>query len=255
MKTTGNTILITGGGSGIGLETARLFSALGNRVIITGRNADKLKMAATEIPGLITLVSDATNGDAMAELVKTMEIHYPGLNILMNNAGRAGFHSLRADKGGQARALEELEGNLLPAVGLTESLLPLLFRQPEAAVINNSSVVALAPAHRLPFYSAAKAALHAYTQSLRYSLMGTGVKVFELMPPLVDTDFAREIPGPKMTAAAVAEALLEGLQQDEYEICPGAAGQLYRAFRSSPGDAFRMMNRQEPVSQEMGNSG
>ena len=250
MKTTGNTILITGGGSGIGLETARLMAARGNNVIIAGRNPDKLEKAAREIPGLFTMVADITDAGCVDQLVRRMELDFPELNILMNNAGSAGFHSLHAATGGFEKALAAMQDNFLAAVRLTERLMPLLLHKDEAAVINNSSVVAFAPAYRLPFYSAGKAALHSYTRSLRLSMNNSSLKVFELMPPLVDTEFAREIPGEKMSAAAVAEALMAGLEKDEYEIYPGPAAGLYRLFRSSPEEAFRRMNRMEMVNGE-----
>lgn len=251
MKTTGNTILITGGGSGIGLETARQFAARGNRVIIAGRNKDKLEKAAGEIPGLLTIAADITDPISVEQLVRRIRVEYPELNMLMNNAGSAGFHSLRSTEGGFERALAEMQSNFLSAVRLTEQLMPLLLQKDEAAVINNSSVVSFVPAFRLPFYSAAKAALHSYTRSFRLAMSNSSLKVFELMPPLVDTEFARDIPGEKMSAAAVADALMTGLMNDAYEIYPGAAGYMYTLFQSSPAEAFQRMNRLDQLEERM----
>lgn len=244
MKSTDNTILITGGGSGIGLETAKCFSARGNRIIIAGRDAHKLNNALQFLPGATAITADVTNEKDIDQLVTRISEEFPQLNVVMNNAGKAHLYSLVHQSGAFDKALDEMLTNFLSVVRLTEKLLPVLKQQDEAAIINNSSVAAFIPSSRLPSYSATKAALHSYTQSLRFGLASaTPVKVFEVLPPLVDTDFARAIPGEKIAAAEVAEAIVKGFENDDYEIYPGPAASLHALQHSSPEEAFKLLNR------------
>lgn len=244
MKSTQNTILITGGGSGIGLETARLFVKKGNTVIITGRNEEKLKAAVKQLSHAHYIVADVTNPNDVNELVKRVEGNFPALNVLMNNAGHVVLHSLNDSPNAPAIARDEMETNYFAAVNLTNRLLPLLKKQPQAAIINVSSIVAFAPGLRLPTYSASKAALHAYSQTLRLSLAtGSNVKVFEVMPPLVDTDFAKDIPSDqKITPAEVAEATLHSFETDNYEVHVASTKQLYDNFMGNAHKAVLALN-------------
>jgi uncharacterized oxidoreductase len=137
-----------------------------------------------------------------------------------------------------------MQTNYLAAVRLTQGLLPLLNSQPEAAIVNVSSVAAFIPSVALPTYAASKAALHFYTLSLRHALHATTrTRVFELVPPLVDTPFSKDIGGHKgLAPAAVAEALMDALEGNTYEIQIGAAAQLYKLSLASPAEAFATMN-------------
>jgi uncharacterized oxidoreductase len=133
---------------------------------------------------------------------------------------------------------------------LNELLLPLLKQQPAAAIFNVSSIVAITPAAGIATYSASKAALHSYTLSLRHKLAQTsGVKVFELLPPLVDTEFSAGIGGHNgIPPSEVAEALVEGLEKEEYEIHVGRTKDVYHLYLSSPAEAFQAMNaNREPA--------
>lgn len=243
MKTSGNTILITGGASGIGFETAKLFAANQNRIIIIGRNQHKLEKASEEIPGAVTIACDVTDEKSVDELVDRIRNGYPDLNMLMNNAGKATIHSLSEDGNAFRHAREEMEANFFSGIRLIQKLFPVLKTKEEAAVINNSSVSAFVPAFRLPAYSASKAALHSYTQSLRYVLhQTTGIKVFEVLPPLVDTEFAKELTGVKISPVAVAEAILNAVEKEEYEIHVAGAANLFKLFLSSPQAAFKVLN-------------
>jgi uncharacterized oxidoreductase len=245
MNTTNNTILITGGGAGIGLEMARLFSEKGNKVIITGRSPGRLSAALSAIPTLTTIVSDASSDSDAAELASTMERDFPSLNIIINNAGRAIVYNLAGENADSVtKAGEEMATNYFSAIRLTEKLLPLLKRQKESAIINVSSISAFVPSHVLPTYSASKAALHSYTQALRVILSRSSyVKVFEIMPPLVDTDFSTEIGGSNgIHPSVVASELLKALERDEYEIHVGSTADLYMLTRTSPAEALKIMN-------------
>lgn len=246
MKSTNNKILIIGGSAGIGFEIARLFSA-DNKVIITGRNEQRLLAAAAKLKHVTAVVSDVSDAADVEKLVKVLYAEHPDLNIVINNAGKAFVYDLSAEGvDGFDKAAQEMQTNFLSIVRLNEMLLPLLRRQPSAAIVNVSSIVAFAPGARLATYAASKAALHSYTQSLRYTLANTTVKVFELMPPLVDTEFSVEIGGHKgIKPVVVAEALLNSLEADHLEIRVGQTEEFYRFYLSSPEQAMIALNTRE----------
>jgi len=242
MKTTQNTILITGGSAGIGLEMARLFLKEGHQVLITGRNAQRLQEAATQLPGVKTFQGDVSDEDDVNRLVAVVRKDYPTLNVVINNAAAAELYDLGTDTGGFEKAGAEMTTNFLSVIRLNEYLLPILKSQKESAIVNVSSIVALVPG-RIPTYSASKAALHSYTQSLRFALRNTSVKVFELMPPLVNTEFSRAIGGENGIAPlTVAQDLINALRDNHYEIHVGRTADIYKLFLSSPAAAFEAMN-------------
>jgi len=241
MKTLQNTILITGGGSGIGLETAKLFSQKGNKVIITGRDEEKLKRAVTKLNNAHYIAADVTNAKDVYALVDRIAKEFPELNVLMNNAGYASLYKLSDSKDAAAIARAEMETNFFAPVNLTTKLLPLLLKSTDAAVINVSSIVGFAPALSLPTYSATKAALHSYSQVLRLSF--PNLKVFEVMPPLVDTDFAKDIPSDKkISATQVASDLLISMEANNYEVRVASAEDLYKNFLGRPDKAVLALN-------------
>jgi len=243
MKTTNNTVLITGGSAGIGFEIAKLLSEKGNDVIITGRNKDRLQKAASQLKNGTAITSDISREDHVNELVDRLSNDFPALNMVINNAGNAFVYDLSKDTGAFANAQDEMLTNYLSVIRLNEKLLPALKRQPVAAIVNVSSVVAFVPGS-LATYSASKAALHSYTLSLRMALEETSVSVFELMPPLVDTAFSAPIGGHNGIApSAVAAQFFEGLENDEFEIRVGNTEQVYRLFLSSPAEALHLMNK------------
>jgi uncharacterized oxidoreductase len=244
MKTTGNTVLITGGSAGIGFETARLFADNGNKVIITGRNAERLQKAAAQLKQVTAIQSDVSDKQDVEKLVQRLSREFPRLNIVINNAGKASLYNLSTDTDGFEKAQDEMLTNFLSVIRLNEKLLPLLKKQEDAAIVNVSSIVAFAPLHILSTYGSSKAALHSYTKSLRFSLaQTTNIKVFDLMPPLVNTDFSQAIGGSTgILPAAVAERLMTAIDEDEYEIHVGGTADFYKLFLSSPADAFVAIN-------------
>ncbi|MEA5427586.1 SDR family oxidoreductase [Arcicella lustrica] len=245
MKTQNNTILITGGSAGIGFEMAKLFSQNGNKVIITGRNADRLAKAAAQLENVTSIVSDVTNAEDTAQLVDVLKKDFPSLNIVINNAGFAHVYNLiDIEVEAFQKAQEEIVTNYLSIVRLNEKLLPLLKQNESSAIVNVSSIVSFAPALSIPTYSSSKAALHSYSQILRFALAkSTNVKVFELMPPLVDTDFSSEIGGNNgIKPNVVAERLFEGLANDEFEIHVGFTEDFYKLYLSSPEKALEALN-------------
>jgi uncharacterized oxidoreductase len=243
MKTSNNTILITGGSAGIGFETAKAFLEKGNEVIITGRDAKRLEQAATKLPGVHTLVSDVSSEAAVDELVQTIRTKFPRLNVLINNAGYAALHTLTVGQETWKEAEKEMDTNYISVVRLTEKLLPVLHQQPAAAVVNVSSIVAYAPGLKTPTYSASKAALNSYSKILRLSLQDTNIKVFELMPPLVNTDFSAGIGGANGIAPEVVAAdLVNSMEQDVYNIHTGNTAAIYELLKVSPTAALNALN-------------
>jgi uncharacterized oxidoreductase len=186
MKTTGNTILITGGGSGIGRELARRFDALGNTVIVTGRRAAALAETIAGRERMRAMTLDIEDPQAIADFAARIVAAHPALNVLINNAG-----IMRREDLTRARDLGDAEAtivtNLLGPMRLTNALIDHLARRPDAAIVNVSSGLAFVPLSGTPTYNATKAALHSYTVSLREQLKGR-VEVIELAPPAVRTE-------------------------------------------------------------------
>lgn len=244
MHISNHTVLITGGGSGIGLALAQLLTEKGNRVIITGRNAARLHQAATQLPGATAITCDVTDEAAVASLVQRIEAEFGTLSLLINNAGQAAAYELLPGAGAYAKAQAEMQTNYLAAIRLTEALLPVLMRQPEAAIVNVSSIGAFVPMAMVATYAASKAALHSYSQSLRLTLSRhSAVRVFELMPPLVNTEFSAEIGGASgIPPRQVADEFVAAVEQDVYEIHVGQTADLYQLFHAAPDQAFAMMN-------------
>lgn len=252
MKTSQNTVLIIGGTAGIGLSIASKLSALGNKVIITGRNQDRLNKAAEGLSDVVTIPFDVSKPEEIDQLVTKVKADYPELNLVINNAGRAVVHSL-ADENTDTAAIaeDEMLTNYLSIIRLNQKLLPVLKQQSEAAIVNVSSIVVYVPGILLPTYAASKAALHSYSTSLRLALADGNIKVFELMPPLVDTEFSKEIGGHRgIKPDVVAEEFIKGLAADEFEIRVGDTAAIYELFLKSPAEALKVMNSQRAETAE-----
>src|ERR1035437_3802868 len=241
MKTTGNTILITGGGSGIGRGLAQAFHTLGNRVIIAGRRKQALEETTGANPGMTSLTLDIEDPANVRSLATELATHYPALNVLINNAGIMRTERLPAQQENLADAESMVGTNLLGPIRLTAALLPLLQRQPHSAIMTASSGLAFVPLAPTPTYCATKAAIHSYTQSLRYLLKDTSTEVLELIPPYVATDLMgssagdpRAMPLDKFIAE-VMEILKT--QPDVKEICVDNVKRLRFAAESGHYDA------------------
>jgi uncharacterized oxidoreductase len=185
MQMSGNTILITGGGSGIGRALAEAFHALGNQVIIAGRRRQILEETIAANPGMKSAVFDIENAEGIRSFAAQLAKDYPTLGAVVHNAGIMRPEDLKT--GGLADAEAVITTNLLGPMRLTAALLPHLLARPRAAIMTVSSGLAFVPMAITPSYCATKAAIHSYTQSLRYQLKGTGVQVLELIPPYVQT--------------------------------------------------------------------
>lgn len=188
MNLTGNSILITGGGSGIGRGLAEALHAQGNHVIIAGRRKQALDETVAVNSGMHSLTVDLRDAASLRAFAESATAEFPAINMLINNAGIMRRENLLDQKPDLADAEAIVATNLLGPIRLTAALLPHLLKQPRAAIINVSSGLACVPMVVTPTYCATKAALHSYTQSLRYQLRKTSVEIYELIPPYVQTD-------------------------------------------------------------------
>ncbi len=188
MNLTGNTILITGGGTGIGRGLAEALHQQGNQVVIAGRRQSVLDDTTRANPGMRSLVLDIENPDDFQRFVAEVKAEFPGLNVLINNAGVMPREDLKDGTAHLAAAEQTIAINLLGPLRLTGALLPMLMTQPQAAVMTVSSGLASVPLTPFPTYCATKAAIHSWTQSLRYQLRDTKVEVLEIAPPYVQTE-------------------------------------------------------------------
>jgi uncharacterized oxidoreductase len=186
MQLTRNTILITGGGSGIGRGLAEAFHAEGNQVVIAGRRKEVLDETVAANPGMKSVLLDITDGQAIRSFAEKAIRDFPGLNVVVHNAGIMRPEVLQKANVADAEAIATT--NLLGPIRLTAALLPHLLKQPQAAIMTVSSGLAFVPMAMTPTYCATKAAIHSYTQSLRFQLKNTNIKVLELIPPYVQTE-------------------------------------------------------------------
>jgi uncharacterized oxidoreductase len=246
MRTTGNRILITGGGSGIGRGLAAAFHAMGNQVIIAGRRKQPLDETTAAHPGMTSLTLNITEPGDIRRFAAELALACPALNVLINNAGIMRLESLEAQQEDLADAEAIIATNLLGPIRLTAALLPVLKKQPEAAILNVSSGLAFVPIAFTPTYCATKAAIHSYTESLRYQLKGSNIEVLELIPPYVATDLMSGASDPRaMPLDSYIAEVMEILknQPAATEICVEDVKRLRFAAESGHYDAvFKGLN-------------
>ncbi|GAB7541499.1 SDR family oxidoreductase [Cupriavidus sp. 8B] len=231
MQLTGNTIFITGGTSGIGLELAKAFHALGNKVIIAGRRKALLQQISAEYPGIDGVELDISDAADIARVAKDLISDYPTLNVLINNAGIMPFDDAStAVEDATSRSI--LDTNLLGPIRMTSELVEHLKGQSRSTIIYNTSVLAYVPIATNAVYSASKAALHSYALSQRFMLRATNVTVQEIAPPWVDTDLVKKSGDPRaMPLDAFIEETMRGLATEEHEVFVESI----RAMRDNPG--------------------
>jgi uncharacterized oxidoreductase len=210
MNLTGNTILITGGGSGIGRGLAEAFHALGNQVVIAGRRRHALEETVAANPGMRSLTLDIEDPAAILDVANRVTAQFPALNVLINNAGIMRPEKLLDPQFDPCHAEAIVTTNLLGPIRLTAALLSHLQTQPSAAIINVTSGLAFLPLALTPTYCATKAALHSYTLSLRYQLRATKTEVIELIPPYVQTHLMQGAEDPR--AMPLADFIAEVMQ-------------------------------------------
>jgi uncharacterized oxidoreductase len=242
MNTTGNTVLITGGATGIGLALAERFLNAGSEVIVCGRRAEKLQEAKQRLPKLHTRVCDVSKPADRQALFSWVTSEFPELNILVNNAGiQQRVNLLNANQEWDYYQ-QEMAINLEGPIHLTMLFLPHLAQKEHAAIVNISSGLAITPAAWVPIYSATKAALHSFTITLRLQLAKTNVRVVEVLPPAVNTDLG----GVGLHTFGVqvdefADAVFAGFENGDLEIGYGGTEKRLHASRHEIDQATQLM--------------
>lgn len=252
MNLKNKTILITGGSAGIGMEAANQFIEMGAKVIITGRNQDKLDAAKKLYPNLITIKSDMANAEDANSLFHQIK-ELGGIDILYNNAGVMRLSSNLGIQSNSHLADAEYEMNInyFGIVRLNNLFIEMLKSRKESAIINTTSLLAYVPSVNEATYSASKVALRFYTETLRKHLevIGTNVKVFELLPPVVDTDMTATRNNRKLTPEKLVNSLIAGLKKNQFTIRVGDTKLIYIINRIMPKLAFGLVNSKESLKQ------
>lgn len=237
MNPTGHRVLVTGGATGIGFALAEKFHAAGNRVILASRSEAALAKAAAALPGAETCVADVSLAEHRERIVE----RFGDITVLVNNAG------IQINKPiaecAPAEIEHELDINFLAPVLLTRAFLPQFIKQPSAAIVNVSSGLALVPKEIAAIYCASKAALHSFSKVLRWQLEGTSVRVFEVLPPLVDTAMTAGRGKGKISPAQLADEFWQGFTSDRYEMLIGKTKLLAFVNRLAPSAADKIMRR------------
>jgi uncharacterized oxidoreductase len=245
-----NTILITGGASGIGQGLAESFHNLGNQVIIAGRRQDALDEVTAANPGMQSMRLDIADPADVAAFAAQAAARFPRLNVLINNAGIMQPEDIVTAPGYLDIAERTIGTNLLGPIRLTAALLPHLRAQPRAAVLTVSSGLAFVPMAATPTYSATKAAIHSYSMSLRYQLRETSVEVIEIVPPYVQTellgthqandpaamplpDFIAEVMQLLSTQAEIAEVVVGRCEPLRFAAEQGRTGAMFQAINGA----------------------
>ena len=238
-----NTVLITGGSSGIGIELAQRLLEKNNKVIICGRSAEKLEAAKKQFPQLETVQCDLSDEKECLNLANWIKENHPRLNMLINNAALVhNIPFLETDNILEKLKLE-VDTNLLAPIRLIKHLHPVLEKNNNPTIINITTGLVYAPKADYPFYNATKAALHSFTQVLRIQLKGTNFKVIEVMFPAVKTPWHKGNP-PKIaiTVEKAVNEMIKGLEKGKAEIKVAGVKVLYNLFRIAPGFALKKIN-------------
>ena len=243
MDISANTVLITGGASGIGWALAERFLKAGSQVVICGRRADKLHEVQQQYPQLKVRQCDVGQASDRVALLDWVRTECPEVNVLINNAGIQRRSQLVNNQEDWSESQQEIAINLEAPLHLTTLFIPHLLEKPKAAIINVTSGLAFVPGAFAPIYSATKAALHSFTMSLRHQLAQTPIEVIEIVPPAVNTDLG----GTGLHTFGVpvgdfADAMMQGLQTGALEIGYGTSEKNRTASRQEIDEIFKQMN-------------
>ena len=248
MKIEGNTVLITGGATGIGLALAEEFVGAGSEVIVCGRHKSRLHNAKRKLPAVHIRQCDVSVESERKDLLHWSITHFPHLNILVNNAGiqrQVNFMSPAVSRPTLPKD-DEVSINLFAPIRLCALFTPKLMKRQKAAIINISSGLAFVPIAAMPIYCATKAAIHSFTISLRHQLKDTPIRVFEAAPPTTDTELDRDFGEQEayrgISPKQVAIAIIEGITADREDIIVGEAQRLYTAAQRNPEAIFKQLN-------------
>jgi uncharacterized oxidoreductase len=248
MQTKGNAVLITGGATGIGFALAEAFVRAGNNVLICGRRIAKLEEAKRKLSQIQVRQCDLSKKEERESFCDWVKQNYQDLNILVNNAGIQRAIDIKEGTAELFSGEDEVRINFDAPIHLSAYFAPILMKKKEAAIINVSSGLGFVPMAVMPVYCATKAGIHMFSISLRYQLKDTSVKVFEVVPPAVDTELGKSTTGESeqeykgIPANEVAKAVLESLKKNEYEIVIGEAKGLVQGARTDFEKAFQRLN-------------
>jgi uncharacterized oxidoreductase len=249
MELSGRTVLVTGGARGIGRELTARLVGLGADVVAVGRNPETLAGVAAEFGGRVTaMTADLADPDAVDTLCDTLPERFPALSVVINNAGVQSHGDLTASAPGDLPEIRrtlrrELAVNLDAVITLSAGLLPHLRALPSGAIVNVSSGLAVIPKASAPVYCAAKSAVRTFTRALRYQCEDSapGVAVFDAVLPLVDTDMTAGRGRSKISAAAAAGEILDGIRRGRPDIYVGKTRLLPHLMRVAPSAGYRIM--------------
>jgi uncharacterized oxidoreductase len=250
LDVSGNTVLITGGATGIGFALAQEFAKAGNVVIVCGRRKSKLQAAKQKLPALHIRQCDISVESDRRNLLRWVTTHFPDLNVLVSNAGiqrEMDFTSPTVSKPLSPKD-DEVTINLGATIRVCALFTPILLKRNKAAIVNISSGLGFVPIATMPVYCATKAAIHSFTTSLRHQLRNTSLRVFEAVPPTTDTELDVSFAGEEeqeyrgISPQEVAAAIIEGLKADKQEILIGQAQGLYQAALRDPEAIFKQLN-------------
>lgn len=241
MKTTGNTVFISGGSAGIGLAIAKKLHAAGNKIIINGRNEERLQKALSELEGAISIKGDLSVESDRIRIAEELKTNHADVNVIVNNAGAAFGYLLSEETNAHQKALIEMNTNYFAIIHFNELLLPHLLQKDEAAVVNISSLAVYGSHKFLPTYGATKAALHSYTVALRMTYEEQkNLQVYEVYPPLVNTEFSSYIGGENgIPPSEVADELFIGLENNRFDVPVGET----KIYAAATEEAFANISR------------
>ncbi|RAW03512.1 SDR family oxidoreductase [Pseudochryseolinea flava] len=244
MKLHKQTILITGGSSGIGLELAKQLVAKQNNVIICGRSSERLSQAKAEIGNVHTFTCDVSQARDRIELMAWISAYHPACNMLVNNAAIVHRTNFCDDPEMLEKAEREINTNLFAPIALTKMFLAFRDNKPSTAIVNITTGLVYAPRAVYPIYNATKAGLHAFTQVLRHQNAELPLKIIEVMMPVVNTPWHQgHAPKIAITPAKAVREMITGIEKGKQEIKVGAVKLLYILARIAPSFAFKKINQ------------
>jgi uncharacterized oxidoreductase len=249
MKQSKQTVIITGGSSGIGLALAKKFMENDNTVMITGRNLQKLEAVQRDFPQIHIFQSDVNDDADVQKLADDIQEKFGGIDILINNAGIMNLVDTGNESNDLQKQMQEIEINYNSPIRLLHHFLPQLKNSKNAVLVNVSSGLAYVPFSQAPVYSGTKSALHFWTLGIRPQLKPHGIKVIELLPPVVDTplahgaDIAEDDNLKPMPPEKLADIFWNGFIKGKEEITPGISSQLKLMSRLAPKFIFNQLNK------------
>lgn len=241
MRLSGNTILITGGTSGIGLALVKSFYKLENEIIIVARDIEKLKEVKIQFPQIDIFQCDLTKQADIDDLIIFIEQNYTNLNMLFNNAAIQYNYNFSTEQNVVNKIDYEISANLTSTIKLCGLLLPILLRNQKSAVVNISSGLAISPKKSAPVYCATKAAIHNFTKAFRYQMEGTDIKVFEILPPIVETPMTEGRGKNKISPEELVIEFINDFKKGKEEIYIGKSKLLKIINRISPKISDRIL--------------